>query len=130
MTLDPFAVAPLLGLLATTGPGGFALVNGTPAIITWTAPNDGQLHRVQVTALAHVTSAETGGQVNLTYFAPFAGATLHTTTVLAAGLGTDTAGQVNTLPFVTVQPGTVVSIAQGSALTAGAATVWAEIWGS
>ena len=53
--------APLMQLVATTGVNGFALQNGTPTILTWTPPNDGQVHRVLLIAQENVTVAETGG---------------------------------------------------------------------
>ena len=42
---------------------GFTLVNGTPDIITWTAPNDGQLHRFEIYARLIVSSDMTGGAI-------------------------------------------------------------------
>lgn len=125
------AAGPGFSLVASTGASGFALQNGTPTILSWTAPNDGQLHRVMVFGQIHVTSAETGGQVSLQYFAPFSGSVAHTSQLFAAALGTDTNGQLlGFVPAITVGAGTTVSILQISALTAGAAVVWAEIWGS
>ena len=116
---------------ATTGNAGFALQNGTPNILTWTAPADGNMHRFTVFSLLHCTSAETGGLVQVGYFGPFAGASMHVATLFNAGLGTDTTGQAPANAFdALVGPGTAVTITQTSALTAGAATVWAEIWGS
>ena len=47
--------------VATTGPNGFALQNGTPTILEWTAPNDGKLHVVLTALLVVVTNPETGG---------------------------------------------------------------------
>jgi hypothetical protein len=121
---------PGFSLLATTGAAGFTLQNATPTILSWTAPNDGQLHRVTCFGMLHVTSAETGGQISIQYFGPFGGASAHTSQILAAGLGTDTAGQAPSFFNVSVGGGTTVSILQSTALTAGAAVLWAEIWGS
>ena len=50
-------------LVATTGVNGFMLQNATPNILSWTAPNDGNMHRLIVFATLHVTSSETGGKV-------------------------------------------------------------------
>lgn len=120
-----------LSMVATTGIAGFALQNGTPNILTWTPPNDGQMHRFTMFSLIHVTSAETGGLVQVAYFGPFAGAGQHVATIFNAALGTDTAGQAPANPFMAVvEPGSAVTLTQTSALTVGAATVWAEIWGS
>lgn len=117
--------------VAVTAAGGFALQNGTPTILSWTAPNDGAMHWVtSIPALIHVTGAETGGLVQVSYFG-FTGAAQHVATLFAAGLGTDTAGQAAANAFsFPVAPGTVVAVTQTSALTAGAAVVFASIWAS
>jgi hypothetical protein len=115
-----------LALQAATPVSGFALVNGTPNILTWTAPNDGQQHRVQVFASLHVISTETGGIVNVNFSAPDGnnGTFQLIAGSLAAGLFT-----ANPPRLVVVQAGQPVNILQ-TALTAGAALLWAEIWGS
>lgn len=126
MSLQPFAVAPILGLLAATPVAGFALQNGTPNILTWTAPADGQMHRVLVHAGLRVTSAETGGAVTLTVIQP--DGSTYAPGAFAGGSGTNaTSGFTAMHP---VQAGSTVTLAQSSALTAGAAVVWAELWGS
>lgn len=118
-------------LQASTGAAGYALVNGTGTIISWTAPDDGQLHRATVYHLLAVSLTETGGLVNVTYTGPQAGATLHTTAIIAAGQAASTAGTYGGVNLeLIIGPGTTISIVQGSALTAGAATLYAEIWGS
>lgn len=117
-------------LQATTGIAGVPLQNATPNIITWTAPNDGNMHMFVALSVVHVTSAETGGQVQVIYQSPITGAGNHFSQLLAGGLGTDVNGQTGTTIFGLVEPGTTVTIQQTSALSAGAATVWAEIWGA
>jgi len=112
-----------LSLQATTGLAGFALQDATPTIISWTAPNDGNLHRFIVICSLDVSSAETGGAVSLVCTPPGVG--VQTTSLYAGGLGTGPA--YNTQQRL-VQPGTTVTVEQSSALTGGAATVWAEIW--
>lgn len=133
MTVNPFEINPSpvigMGLLAATPLTGVALVNGTQTFLTWTAPSDGQLHRVIVASVIHVTSAETGGQIQQIY-TPFPGGAPHNGVLFNAGLGSDTAGQVAAAIFSPVAPGSTVTVSQTSALTAGAATLWAEIWGS
>lgn len=116
------------GRVATTGTGGFALTNGTPNILTWTAPSDGQMHQVLCTGQRLVSSALTGGLVRLTMVNPD-GTTFDRDMWVA--------GETNTFPVPVqapscflVQPGSTVTLHQTSAVTAGAATVWAEIWGS
>ena len=117
-----------LSVAATTGTGGFALQNATPTILTWTVPNDGQLHMFTVVSVLHVTSAETGGVVQVVYQSPVSGAGSHFSQILAGGLATDTNGQTGTTIFGLAQAGTSVTVQQTSALTAGAASLRAEIW--
>lgn len=118
-----------LALVATTEtnyPTGFALQNGTPTILSWTAPNDGQLHRFQIIPSADVTSTMTGGQVNATWTYPDGN---------GDGGGLVSGGQVagnNGANFISriIAAGSTVTIKQTSALTGGAAKMWAEIWAS
>jgi len=133
VTLQPFADAPILGLLASTfplsGTAGFALQNGTPNILTWTAPADGQMHRFMLISEMNVTSAQTGGEINVSFTEPdgvFRTRLLYTGT-LAAGF-VQPSGDTPTLTLVA--PGSVTTLFQQSAQTAGAAVLWAEIWGS
>lgn len=116
---------PVPQLVATTPAAGVALVNGTPTILTWTAPNDGKNHRVTVFGTASITSAMTGGQVNGGFFAP-SGANLGFTLV-PVGAGPN--GFAFSYPVV-IQSGTTFSISQVSPLTAGACQCWFEIWAS
>lgn len=129
MTLQPFAVAPVMGLIASTdtaSPNGVALVNGTPVILSWAVPADGRRHRFQLIASLTVASLETGGEVDLAWTAPD-GTVISGVPVFAAGLAAGvSAGFFSRL----VKPGTTVTFSQGSALTGGAATLWAELWGS
>jgi hypothetical protein len=113
-----------IGIVATTGIAGFNLQNATPNILTWTAPNDGNLHRVSVFSSGHVTIAETGGQVSLAYVLP--DGTNATHTLFAAN---QAAGDLQGTAFLlAIQPGSTVAIKQLSALTVGAAIIWAELW--
>lgn len=118
--------APLMQLQATTGVAGFALVNGTPTILSWTAPNDGLMHRVSLIAQENVTAPETGGQVNIN-FKDQQGSTQNRQ-AFAGGAGTGFTGGFTPMAFL-VQAGQQVTVTQ-TALTAGAATVWAELWAS
>jgi hypothetical protein len=115
-----------LALLASTDIEGFPLQNATPNILTWTAPNDGQMHRVTVSGILGVSSATTGGAITLEGTSP-AGA-------FASSIqgGTQGAGvHALTSPgFLAVSSGTTVTLQQTSAVTAGAGVVYAELWGS
>jgi hypothetical protein len=122
----PFGANPALALQAATPAAGFALVNGTPTILTWTAPNDGQQHRVQVFASLHVTSTETGGVINLT--GVFPDGTSATFQLIAGSQGSGTFSP-NPARQIIVEAGQTVTVTQ-TALTGGAAVLWAEIWGS
>lgn len=125
MSLQPFGSSTSVNLLAATPAAGFALVNGTPNIVSWTAPADGRNHRVFCFGTASITSAMTGGQVNGGFFAP-SGANLGFTAVPVGG-------GPNGFAFfypVVIQSGSTFVVQQVSALTAGACTVWCEIWGS
>lgn len=117
----------LLAVVAATPyPAGIALVNGTQTFLSWTAPNDGQQHRFTVVAGLHVTSIETGGQIKINFTLPDG----------TAGSGTPFAGGGAAGAFVAneiavpVQAGSAVTVTQSTALTAGAAVLFAEIWGS
>ena len=115
----------LFNIQAATPVGGFALQNGTPTILTWNVPNDGKLHVAFVVMLKHVTAAETGGAITLSYNTPDGTPNSHTP--FAGG------GLINTLDeeqdFPLVQAGAVLTLAQSSALTVGASKLWAQIWG-
>jgi hypothetical protein len=116
--------------LATTGAAGYTLVNGTGNVITWTAPNDGAMHRVLIFAVLRVTSNETGGLITVAYTLPDASA--HTNNLIGGGQAAGTYFPLNSNgpQELLVQANTAVTIAQGSALTGGAGVLWAEIWGS
>jgi hypothetical protein len=114
---------PGLAKAADTGQGGYALVNGTGAILAWTAPADGQQHRVTAVLIQHVTLAETGGAIQVTYTLP--DGTASSATPFAGG---SAAGVASNVVDRLVQAGTTVTLSQSSALTAGAAGVWAQIW--
>ena len=121
--------------VATTGTGGFALENGTPTILTWTAPDDGQLHTVIVAGYSQVTSAFTGGPVTLHRTAlPWYNVVLNSSDGVGywmfgagAGGGNDASSGI---VVHTVQPGETITLTQDAAVTAGAAVVYAEFWAS
>lgn len=112
--------APTFQRVATTGPGGFALTAGTPTILTWTAPNDGQLHSAYSTGYSVVSSNLTGGAVNL------ASGTV-SQNFLAGGAAAGTYGPA-TNQVIAVQPGGTVSLVQAVGVSGGAATVYANLW--
>lgn len=125
---DAGHVHPTAGLLtkvAATAVGGVALINGTQTIISWTAPNDGALHRVFVIFDANITVATTGGATQYTYTNP--GGVSQSPSLVA---GTQTTGAKHAFDAAIVEANTTVTVSQTSAMTAGTETVWAEIWAS
>lgn len=123
MPFTPFAQPVLLGLAATTGQAGYVLVNGTGTIYTWTAPADGGLHRFTLNATQHVTVAETGGVIQVAFTAP--DGTASTFNLFAGGSGV---GVTSGTGSRQVQAGSTVTVSQSTALTLGAATIWADLW--
>jgi hypothetical protein len=110
-------------LLATTPSAGFAKQNATPTILSWQAPNDGQLHYVSVVFLENVTVAETGGTLSVK--AQLAGWSLQ----LLAGAQAVGWHQPGVTARYPVQPGDTITLVQNAALTAGAAVVFAQLVG-
>lgn len=110
-----------LTLLASTGPSGFALQNGTPAILTVSPFPDTLIHRIIILSQLSVTTNETGGQINTV----IAGIS---TQLHASGL--ITARYIGGYAQGIILPTQSAAVNQVAALTAGAATLWAEIWGS
>lgn len=102
--------------VARTPAGGFALQNGTPTILSWTAPNDGQEHQAIVAATLTVSAAETGGQVFMRWTS---GGVAQVQTAFNPNLAAGAFYQLVAL----VDPGTTIHLDQNTALTAGAATV-------
>jgi hypothetical protein len=116
-----------LQLQAATPQAGYALVNGTGNIVTWTVPSDGQNHRVTFMGTLHVTTAQTGGAIQVTFAMPDGSITTQTMFAGAQGAGFH---QMGTTYSVVVGPGQTITVAQSSAQTAGAAIAWVEIWGN
>jgi hypothetical protein len=123
MTYTPFS-AGTLQKVADTGISGFALQNGTPTILSFTVPNDGNPHTITFSAVKHVTVAETGGQIHFTFLTPDGASGTGTPFNGGAGVGV----QIPGIASVVVQPGSTVSFVQSSALTAGASVVWIQAW--
>jgi hypothetical protein len=127
MGLFPFGATPGFQRQAATPVAGFSLQNATPTLLSWTAPSDGLNHRFEIFATGFATVLEVGGQVNVNYALPNG----NTSPFPLLLQGTQAVGYI-TAAYVAaiIGPGAIVSIQQSSALTSGAATVWAEIWGS
>ena len=123
MSFVPFG-STAIQVVSATPAAGVAMANGTPTFATWTAPNDGQLHWVQVYIEVHVTVAQTGGGVSMTATSPDG-----VTASPSVDAGGHAAGITTANLQRAVQAGSVVSVQQSSALTLGAAIIWVSIWG-
>jgi len=120
------ALGALGGLViqGATSVTGYTLVNGTGTIVSWSVPSDGAMHQFSCVAVQRVTSAETGGSIQVTWNVPDGTAT--TTSLFAGGGGT---GVSSFSQQKLVQPGSTVVVQQNTALTAGAAVAWVQLWG-
>lgn len=125
---------PATGLqpVASTGLTGYTLINGTGNVISWTAPNDGNMHAATVTSTLVVSTTETGGAFTFgsqnsggagTLIAGAAG----WSNIYVAGLSNG-AYSPNNPPELAVGPGNTVYLFQSTALTVGAAKMYATIW--
>ena len=126
MGFNPFTSTPALGVQAATPVAGYSLVNGTGNIIQWTTPNDGKSHTAMVSASMDITSGQTGGQITVAYTLPDGTSGNHTLFSPNTGVGIVTPVANFSIE---VQANSTVTIAQASALTVGAAVMWAKIWG-
>lgn len=126
MPIETGVTGPGWQLLAATALAGVPLVNGTQTILSWNVPSDGQLHRVCCMASLLVTSGQTGGLVNLSVTLPSPGS-IANDALFNGGQAANSYMSFN--PGTLVQPGSVVTVNQASALTVGAAVLWAELWG-
>lgn len=121
---DSGSLRNLLQPTVRTPLAGFALQNATPTIATWIAPNDGQLHQAFVAAVLVVTVNEVGGQV----FARWTGGGAAQVQTAFNG-GVAIGGAIYNLVAV-VDPGATIHLDQNTALTGGAASVFAVINGT
>lgn len=113
-------------LQSQTAAAGFTLANSTNTIITWSVPNDGAIHHLLCSAYVFATATMTGGQINMS-FTDQGGNVISGVDLVNGGT---TTGNANwNFQIFPVKAGTTVTISQGTALTAGAAKCWAEIWG-
>lgn len=118
--------------VASTGESGYALVNGTGTIISWTAPSDGNLHVFSIFARLIVATGLTGGAIYAGN-----GGTILTGGTVNSGAFLWAANQGAGDYFLTkttlagngvLGPGEQIYIKQSTAVSAGAGTVFAEIW--
>jgi hypothetical protein len=126
--------APMTVVAATTT-AGYTLVNATGTILTWTAPNDGKLHRAKLFYIEHVTSNKTGGGITFGSLSGAGNGTLTPDgaagwqTVQAGGEAAGARAAENVMELI-VGAGNTIYLYQNSAMSAGASVAWAEIWAS
>src|SRR6516165_3274922 len=96
------------------GTAGLLLPNSTGDLLTWTAPNDGQVHLVLVMAEYQCSVIEVGGNIVLNWTQPNGNVVTGTNNIFAAGRSVGS-GQTNLT--VHAAPGTVVAVHQQSAVT-------------
>ena len=109
---------------AETSATGVALINGAQTILTATVPNDAKPHQAIVTVFKVVTAALTGGAVVMAV-TDIAG-TAFTLAIAGTAVGTYTHSSTTNSTFL-LKPGTTVTVKQTTAMTAGAAKVYAKI---
>jgi len=119
-----------MSLLASTGLAGFTYQNATPNIISYTFPSDGKLHRFLLIPYVTVTSTQTGGALAILFRDPTNAAQNFGINGGGNNVGTNGWGNGFTnWDMLFAYPGSTVTLQQSSAQTAGAATIWAELWG-
>jgi hypothetical protein len=124
----PFSNPAASGLTkqAATPAAGFPLVNGTPTIISYTAPNDGNIHTAMVSITKVVTSTETGGQINIAFTV---GGQAQNLVLMGGANPPGVIFTANAIRYLTMMdPNTTVTVSQSVALTAGASVVYAELF--
>ena len=119
-----YAKTSALPITAETSATGVALINGTQTFLTVTVPNDGKVHTAQVMVAKDVTATLTGGTTAFTV-TPLVGTTIVTTTTTTS-VGYH-GGITTNATIHLVKPGTTVTVTQSTAMTEGAAKVYAKI---
>ena len=115
----PPPVPPLITI--PTSATGVALINGTQTFLSLTVPNDAHPHLAFVSATKAVTTALTGGQTAIKATEAPALAYSLLTTATAVGTAHSVASAL------LVAPNTTITVTQTTAMTAGAAKLYARI---
>lgn len=110
--------------VARTAAAGVGLINNTQTFLSWTSPNDGQLHPVLTVGVLIVSVLEVGGAISITYTLAGVQAT-HTVIAAAQAAGNVPLGTGN--QPVVIDPNTTVSLTQSSALTGGSSILYATL---
>lgn len=110
---------------AETSSTGVALINGTQTILSATVPNDGKVHQLIATSKKVITTALTGGDVATSWTQP--PGTASTLALPSTSVGTTYTSTTVLSKGSLLKPGTTVTFRQTTAMTAGAAKVYAKI---
>ena len=103
-----------------------ALINRTQTILTVTAPNDGKVHVILAAAsLKDVTATLTGGKIEFKWTDSVG--INHGLPTVGTAVGQYPKSVLAIETAVTLGPGTTVTLTQTTAMTAGAAKVYAKI---
>lgn len=120
MTLTP--QLPGFRLYYNTPLAGQAFQNATPVFASITVPNDGQPHTVLAMYTLHSTGGQVGGGVSMAYNTP--DGSNFVTTPTPGGLAN---GQTSAVFASICQPGSVYTVSQTAAQTAGACLIWINL---
>lgn len=120
------ASVPTAPITAETPATGVALIDGLQTILSVPVPNDGNMHTiVSAWAIKDVSAALTGGAVSISW-TPYKGTDQTLTDSASTALVYET-NVVFTSAITSLKPGTTVTVKQTTAMTAGAAKVYAKI---
>lgn len=117
-----------LSLQASTGTTPYTLLSSgsvPQTILSWTAPTDGQLHRVVIIAMQHVATTQVAGNIDASFTDPASGT--DSTFLL---MGSLSSGYKNVISPLFIAQASTITVVQQTLLTSGAGTLWCEIWGS
>ena len=117
-------------LVATTGAAGVGLINGTQTILTWTAPNDGNLHYAQFCATMVVSVNQTGGACQVNGQAPTGAVSANPIFAGSLGAGVYLGNNNDAIATFAVGPGKTASLTQQTAQTLGTAVIYAALFAS
>lgn len=100
-----------------------SLINGTPSLLSAPTPNDGVTHLYQVSIAVNVIVSEVGGRIDLQYTVGGVGQTI---TGICAGGGAAGSTQQG-VATVACDPGSTITVKQGTNMTSGTAKLSATI---
>ena len=114
-------------ITAETSATGVALIDGTQTILSVAVPNDGKVHTILAAVFVKdVTAALTGGLVRF-HWTPGPTSTPTTQGTARTTVATYYLSLVQANTNMSLKPGTTVTLKQTTAVTAGAATIYAKI---